>query len=305
MSSEINNAGRSVVKEIQVPKKLYKYYSDSCLKFVFGDWTIRFTPAVEFNDPFECLPHIISLASKEHQEEIVELGIDDIIKEEAAASKKKKARRIQKMMRARSKRDEVKALVDAATVGAAKFAMNKIYEKVIRDFGVLCLSEENLNLLMWSHYANSHMGFAVGFDMESDFFTTGCSLPIWKPKKIDYVSERPSKFFSELSSDMKEILYTKGDIWGYENEWRMIAPLELPLAWVEGKTKGVHHLPRKSVSEVIFGARMSGEEVRLVCQIIKQQPDCKHIRLQWARLHDSKYELVLEDIPPSFWQKKS
>ena len=294
-----------MTKEIQVPERLYKYYPFSSLEFVFRYWTIRFTPAVAFNDPFECLPHVISIASKEHQEKILEMSIDAIIKEETAAFKKKKARRIQKMMRSRSKRDEVKAMVGAAAVDAAKFGMNKFYEKTSKEFGIFCLSEENLNLLMWSHYANSHLGFVVGFDMSSDFFSKGYSLPIWKPKKINYVSERPSKFFNEFSPDMKEFFYTKGDVWEYENEWRMIAPLELPLAWVEEKPKGVHPLPKKSVSEVIFGARMSDEEVRLVCQIIKQQPDCEHIRLQWALLHDSKYELVLEDIPPSFWQKKN
>ena len=294
-----------MAKEIQVPERLYKYYSDSHLKFVFGDWTIRFTPAVEFNDPFECLPHVINLASKEHQEKIIELSIDDIIKEETAASKKKKARRIQKMMRARCRRDEVKAQVGAAAVNMAKLVMGKIYEKVTREIGVLCLSEENLNLLMWSHYANSHLGFAVGFDMGSDFFVKGSPLPIWKPKKMEYVAERPSKFFNELSSDMKEIFYTKGDVWSYENEWRMLAHLGDSLEWVEEKPTGVLPLPKKSVSEVIFGAKMDDDMVKLACQLIKQQPDCKHIRLQWARLHDSKYELVLEDIPPSFWQKKS
>ena len=294
-----------MAKEIQVPERLYKYYPDSHLKFVFGDWTVRFTPAVEFNDPFECLPHVISIASKEHQGRIVESSIDDIIKKETAAFKKKKARRIQKMLRARSKRDEVKAMVGAIAAEAAKLGMRSFYEKASKEYGVFCLSEKNKNLLMWSHYANSHSGFVVGFDMESDFFANGYPLPIWKPKKIDYVPERPSKFFNEFSQDMKEIFYTKGDIWDYEKEWRMIAPLEFPLAWVDGKPKGVHPLPKKSVSEVIFGARMSDEEVRLVCQIIKQQTDCEHIRLQWARLHDSKYELVLEDIPPSFWQKKS
>ena len=157
--------------------------------------------------------------------------------------------------------------------------------------------------LMWSHYANSHLGFVVGFDMSSDFFKR-LFLANMDPKKINYVSERPLKFFNEFSPDMKEFFYTKGDVWEYENEWRMIAPLELPLAWAEGKPKGVHVLPRKAVSEVIFGARMSDEEVRLVCQIIKQQPDCEHIRLQWTKLHDSRYELVLEDIPPSFFSKR-
>ncbi len=70
------------------------------------------------------------------------------------------------------------------------------------------------------------------------------------------------------------------------------------------KIKGVYPLPKNSVSEVIFGARMSEEEIKIICQIIRQLPECEHIRLQWTKLHESRYELVLEDIPPSFWVER-
>ena len=292
------------MKEALLPSTLYKYYPASSLEHIFRYWTIRFTPAVAFNDPFECLPHVISIAPKEHLKRMIELHAGKIIKEETAHLKKKKARRIQKLLRAKNNLNEFSEGIEHLSVNAAQVIRDKFYEQASKQFGIFCLTEEKINLLMWSHYANSHIGFVVGFEMESDFFKNGYSLPKWKPRKINYVQERPSKFFSDFNSDMKEFFYTKGDIWKYENEWRMIAPLELPLAWVEGKPKGVHPLPKKSVSEVIFGARISDEEVRLVCQIIKQQPDCEHIRLQRTKLHESRYELVLEDIRQSFWAER-
>ena len=166
---------------------------------------------------------------------MLELNADKIIKEETAHLKKKEARRIQKILRTKNKLNELSEGIGHLSVNAAQFIRDKFHERASKQFGIFCLSEEKLNLLMWSHYANSHIGFVVGFDMESDFFKNGYSLPIWKPKKTHYTQERPSKFFNELSSDMKEFFYTKGDVWRYENEWRMLAPLELPLAWVDEK----------------------------------------------------------------------
>lgn len=294
-----------MVEESRVPRTLYKYYPDSSLEYIFKNWTIRFTPAIAFNDPFECLPHVKSLAQKEYIENVVFGNIDDILKEETTNINGIDVNIVRELMQKKENKKIVKDYVGSSAVYAGKFAMQKIYEKASREIGVFCLSEEKLNLLMWSHYANSHRGFVVGFNMESEFFSNGYALPIWKPRKIDYVLERPSKFLNEFSPDMKEIFYTKGKVWDYEKEWRMLAPLELPLAWVEGSVKGVHPLPRIAVSEVIFGGRLRDDEVKLLCQIIKKIPGCDHIRLQWTKLHDSRYELVLEDIPPSFWQKKN
>ncbi|MEJ8827109.1 DUF2971 domain-containing protein [Variovorax humicola] len=39
-----------------------------------------------------------------------------------------------------------------------------------RNVGVLSLTEDPINELMWAHYANSHSGFAVGLDMSNEFF---------------------------------------------------------------------------------------------------------------------------------------
>ncbi|EPJ44297.1 MAG: hypothetical protein OFPII_35920 [Osedax symbiont Rs1] len=37
-------------------------------------------------------------------------------------------------------------------------------------YGILSMTERIDNLLMWSHYADSHTGFVIGFDPSHDFF---------------------------------------------------------------------------------------------------------------------------------------
>ena len=71
-----------MVEESRVPRTLYKYYPDSSLEYIFKNWTIRFTPAIAFNDPFECLPHVKSLAQKEYIENVVFGNIDDFVEQD-------------------------------------------------------------------------------------------------------------------------------------------------------------------------------------------------------------------------------
>lgn len=46
----------------------------------------------------------------------------------------------------------------------------KFYEVSNRVIGILSLTSKNDNLLMWVHYANSHKGFVVEFNIENVFF---------------------------------------------------------------------------------------------------------------------------------------
>ncbi|WP_214826490.1 DUF2971 domain-containing protein [Chryseobacterium sp. ISL-6] len=45
----------------------------------------------------------------------------------------------------------------------------KYVENVNRNFGIYSLTTKNSNLLMWSHYGNSHKGFCIGFNTEKLF----------------------------------------------------------------------------------------------------------------------------------------
>ena len=52
------------------------------------------------------------------------------------------------------------------------------YLKKFQDYGIISLTTNNNNLLMWSHYADEHKGIVIGFDINennpSDFFYTPC-----------------------------------------------------------------------------------------------------------------------------------
>lgn len=82
-------------------------------------------------------------------------------------------------------------------------------------------SVEQLPVLMWSHYAQSHRGFCIEYDFPDSFF----SVPNAKNNHVVMIS--PLNYMSKISFendlDMKWGLLTKTDDWKYENEMRLIS----------------------------------------------------------------------------------
>ncbi len=80
---------------------------------------------------------------------------------------------------------------------------------------------EDLSVLMWAHYANSHTGMCIEYDFDKKFFKTGTLAneeelimvaPIDYAPKIDLSTDVPT---------MKKALFTKSNFWEYENEMRL------------------------------------------------------------------------------------
>ncbi len=91
--------------------------------------------------------------------------------------------------------------------------------------GVICMSERNDGVLMWSHYASSHRGFAVGFR----------SLEMWQSPpgilfhKVDYGGRRPRFNANDLGLNREDryqmylsLMVRKSVEWRYEKEWRSV-----------------------------------------------------------------------------------
>ncbi|PFK17892.1 hypothetical protein COJ03_27170 [Bacillus cereus] len=136
-------------------------------------------------------------------------------------------------------------------------------DKMIQNVGILSLSDNPLNTLMWSHYGDNHKGIAIGI---SDF-------PDGTYQPINYVppGETPEinlngyisvlKMYATYNTleigfndtSLQTALRTKTNDWMYESEWRGVK-----------ETYGLYPL-EGSISEVIFGLSCNEtdrEEVR-------------------------------------------
>lgn len=101
--------------------------------------------------------------------------------------------------------------------------------KMLRDhweksLGVICFGKHWTSPVMWAHYAKSHTGICLGFDIPDD-----------RPKKMVYEQER-IKWAVNLVKPLRgldnwlleKVITTKYEQWAYEEEWRLFAKLEEP-----------------------------------------------------------------------------
>ena len=90
---------------------------------------------------------------------------------------------------------------------------------------------------MWSFYADNHRGICLCFDPQHPFFA--------KARRVNYVDD-PNKI-PEPTDDIAAndpLLYTKGDSWKWQHEWRIVLPGENPRCI---------SFPRESLKAVVLG----------------------------------------------------
>jgi hypothetical protein len=66
-------------------------------------------------------------------------------------------------------------------------ALDSLFRQIENDVkrsAVFSLSREENNVLMWSHYADSHQGFSVGFSLSSEFTKYNKKMQLSELKKF-------------------------------------------------------------------------------------------------------------------------
>lgn len=172
--------------------------------------------------------------------------------------------------------------------------LRKNYEKFVRpqnerEMGILSLAKTKENLLMWSHYANSHKGYCVGLDRSylqkiEEFNNLRSNLAVLE--EVMYSKEYPN--FNGASSDPKTDIYplfTKSADWAYEQEVRLIIKNAV------GMSYKIHP---KAIREVTLGIKLPEESTEKIKEII--HCDLPHVELYQAKKADKKFMLEFEKV---------
>lgn len=146
-----------------------------------------------------------------------------------------------------------------------KTSMQSIKEQGVYDLSVSCFSEENDNMLMWSHYADSHKGFCLEFDTNYDPFTK--MFPVTYSEDIPEVDA--NKIINNTDDNLETIkanLLHKYIDWGYEKEWRVLH---------KEKTTSFCY-KTNALTGVYFGVKIDLSDLEIIATIIKgQHSNCK------------------------------
>ncbi len=266
---------------------LYKYFSGS--RNFLEDRLIRFSPRSVLNDPFEVRPSVEAMAMfLQSSDSFQGVPFDDILV-------------------------------------AVKKNQNKYFHTyygipMFNQLGILCLTESKRNLLMWAHYAESHKGYVIGFDISHEFFKFYRKTDSW-PDYENVGRVLPVKydsFRSESVGCFTEWYFQKSDEWIYEKEHRLIKPLiscdVVKITDPSGKVVDeitdhgeisnldkighfqylcLFEVPKEAIVSVTFGANI-GEKLRrsISCSIADSK--LNPFSIEKARYSESRFELEIE-----------
>jgi len=129
----------------------------------------------------------------------------------------------------------------------------------IKEMPVICFSEVNDDILMWSHYTHGHIGFCIEFERKEDNY-----LGMWDScVPVIYNSDKQVLSFTpqqlEKPDSFTKIATSKSPHWGYEKEWRLIGRHDLADKLIP--------LPAP-ISRIIFGCKMGIDERKTIARIL-------------------------------------
>lgn len=258
--------------EKQTPDILYRYRdlvgkNRDRVKRLIRESVLYFASPNSFNDPFDCKVYYNSSGS-----------FSDI-RQKQQKLYKKYAPNLNRNERRRRTAEDMKRFNRQNFVNQIT---TSIQEKV-NGVGVLCLSEHRDDVVLWSHYANSHEGLCLGFRVADDQPFFARALPVTYSlefPRIDLINDPPDR-------QVEAFLITKAECWGYEYEWRLID---------HDNGYGEKPFNKKALCEIIFGAKMSDEDKSFIYECVGDRIDSVAI-LQSHPIHGS-YALEIETIDP-------
>jgi len=166
----------------------------------------------------------------------------------------------------------------------------------------LSLSKERNNLLMWSHYCDSHRGFTLGFDSFHPFFSE--SKPGIKSVLREVIYSRTRPVIPAPDGDAESFfqantnILTKSHHWAYERELRLCASTaaaDETKTGINSEPIYLFRFPVEALQEVILGHRMSNESKEEIIQVVgRSYPDAK---IYATALSELEYDLEINPIP--------
>jgi len=156
-----------------------------------------------------------------------------------------------------------------------------------RNYGVLSLTRQPLNPLMWAHYGDDHQGVVVGFDAEiAGFSDENDNVIPYQFGEIIYSATKPNGVFETISTEelmkignkinfdssifnlVKRAFLYKSIDWAYEEEVRVVKDIsDIPFSYhasegrfgswnkieVNGRPIYCLDVPKKAIKEVYMG----------------------------------------------------
>ena len=224
-NSEATEYLRIGIANKQYPTHLFQYRTIEICKLILENNTMKFSSPKEFNDPFDC--QIVPDTENTFEQVVSFLNENNFYNLSVP---------------------QIKNLAEDTMKTPEKWknTIEQTFDKIINATGVCCFTKEENNLLMWSHYTNSHKGVCLKFNVlkDLDFFVI--------PFPVKYSDQYPTyNHLKDRTTLVNDMVLTKSKIWEYENEIRVIKL---------NKT-GYINFKKGALEEIVFGCNTTDQEI--------------------------------------------
>lgn len=241
----------------QYPNFIYRYRPiNSFFDDIFIKNSLWFSNPQDFNDPFDCRVLIDTKNTFDEIRSYLEgQGVSVCLSKTLAQNVLKKPKEFNK-------------------------TINESIEKNIYVSGICCFSKVCDNILMWSHYTNSHKGVCLKYDItkDPDFFMT--------PVYVNYQKEyEPLNYIREQKEILNKLIRVKSLDWEYEKEIRILKP----------QNSGLISYKKEALVEVIFGCKTDKNEITRIKKLLKDN-GFSHVKFSQAVMKNDEYGLRFKQI---------
>ena len=211
--------------KLEVSALLYKYMKPERIEF-FENASLRFTPPMDLNDPFECRPIVKFKDPEDYINQVIKRNLKNapklLMKRHPNLTYPEAVKAV-KIAKKKMKQDFMQNIETELT-----HELEILMRNINKHIGILSLTEDPFNTSMWAHYASSGSGYAIELDESNQFFHR-------LPSDAQYCGEiTPVKYTDQLikiefestpSKINPDLLFTKKKYWSYEREHRIIQEL--------------------------------------------------------------------------------
>lgn len=253
-----------------IPQLLYRYRPSLNIEAFctnIKDCAFFFSNPTTFNDPFDS--HLGCDFASVTTEEWKKLASDKSITESAAAT-----RWYQDAIEKNKNPDWLRYQMD-------RFWQNQ--RERCGYVGMLCLSRDPENVLMWAHYGFNSTGFLF------EFSSSECER-VWE---VDYSHKKLTFYeFLQLGEDdkLRYLIATKTKPWEYETESRLVVNMQ------DKNDKGwMVQLRSNALKGIVLGANISAyDEMQIRTAISSLRPD---LRIRKAVLNNDTSKIEIPSTP--------
>lgn len=247
-----------------IMRKFYKYrdFDDENMEKIIRNSSLYFSPIENFNDPFDCkLSYKQNYTNQEIQNYIVSLK----------ERKSDTPHRIKDLKKSFGKKhDFIKS-------------QNSMKEQIIASMGVLSLSSNYDNILMWSHYSKNHKGLVFEFTPRTPQGIGDCFFPLLEVKYSESYEEL--SYVNDIILEAQKLMLTKYKDWAYEEEYRCIS-LDY---------QGEKPFYKDELTSIIFGAKATIGNINKIKKLCHEH-DFHHVEFKQAVLEHGSFALTFKNV---------